>query len=454
MRRANMTSDVASASAPQAAPTVADNGSTLSALQQTAQDVQNLRPVQMLESARNSIVAAVAPKPEALAREVELDEGQSFTDLLSQAGLPQGDAAAATAALAKVYNIRHMQAGQDVTLTFMPAGQQEIFASAVFVPEATKEVTVKRDAQGVFTASVMPIPVVRQRIAARAEIRSSLREAGERAHIPHSILASLIRVYSHEVDFQRDIHPGDRFEVLYDQPMTKYGKPVGEGSIIYAAMQINGKLKPLYRVTFNDGTVDYFDASGRSVKHTLLRTPVPAAHITSGFGMRMHPILGYTKMHKGVDFGAPIGTPIFAAGNGTVEEIGFKGGYGRYIRIRHDGHLGTAYAHMSRFASNLYRGARVNQGQVIGYVGESGRATGPHLHFEVLVNNEQVNPMSVNLPTGRTLEGKLLAQFKDGEGRIQQEFSSLIAKQAADAQPVAVPAAANAPEDIKADSRG
>lgn len=404
--------------------------------QQASQDVQSLRPMQMLENARDSLVAAVAPKPETSTREVELDDGQSFADLLSQAGMTSTDANAATAALAKVYDLRHMKSGQDVTLTFLRAGQQETLASAVFVPEATKEITIKRDASGVFTASAAQIPVIRQRVAARADIHSSLREAAERTGIPRGILASLIREYSHEIDFQRDIHPGDRFEVLYDQPMTKYGKPVGEGSIIYAAMQIHGKTKPLYRVTFSDGTVDYFDGQGHSVKRTLLRTPVPAAHITSGFGMRLHPILGYTKMHKGVDFGAPIGTPIFAAGTGTVEEIGFKGGYGRYIRIRHDGRLGTAYAHMSRFAANLYRGAHVNQGQVIGYVGESGRATGPHLHFEVLVNNKQVNPMSVNLPVGRTLEGKLLAQFKEGEGRIQQEFATLIAKQAA-AQPAA-----------------
>jgi murein DD-endopeptidase MepM/ murein hydrolase activator NlpD len=160
----------------------------------------------------------------------------------------------------------------------------------------------------------------------------------------------------------------------------------------------------------------------------LLRTPVAAAHITSGFGMRMHPLLGYTKMHKGVDFGASIGTPIFAAGNGTIDVIGFENGYGRYIKIRHNGNLATAYAHMSRFAANMYQGAHVNQGQVIGYVGMSGRATGPHLHFEVHVNGQQVNPMSVNLPTGRSLDGKLLADFRAGQAKVRQEFMTMLAK--------------------------
>jgi murein DD-endopeptidase MepM/ murein hydrolase activator NlpD len=157
-----------------------------------------------------------------------------------------------------------------------------------------------------------------------------------------------------------------------------------------------------------------------------LRTPVAAARITSGYGMRIHPLLGYSKMHKGVDFGAPMGAPIFAAGSGVVEDIGFKNGYGRFILIRHNGSLETAYAHMSRFNAKLYRGARVDQGEVIGYVGMSGRATGPHLHFEVRVNGDQVNPMSVNLPSGRVLDGKTLMVFKQGQTRIHQEYATLM----------------------------
>jgi hypothetical protein len=161
--------------------------------------------------------------------------------------------------------------------------------------------------------------------------------------------------------------------------------------------------------------------------------------MTSGFGMRMHPLLGYSKMHKGVDFGAPPGTPILAAGSGVVEEVGFKGAYGRYVRLRHNGKTETAYAHMSRFARNLYAGARVNQGDVIGFVGASGRATGPHLHFEVLLNGDQVNPTNISLPMGRVLEGPALNQFRQGEKRIRQEFVRILGKTAATAaaQPAA-----------------
>ena len=392
-------------------------------IQQAISQTTASAPVQAIAQAGHSFVAAVSPKPENLTREVELDDGQTFAELLSDAGVPDADAISAMNALSKVYDLRRMRAGQDIILSFSRVGQTETLTSARFLPETTKEFTVSRMADNSFSAEQKAVPVVRQRLAASGEIRSSLYEAGDRAGVPHAIMASLMHVYAHDIDFQRDIQPGDRFEVLYDQPMTPQGKAVGEGTIVYASLHINDKDHPVYRVTFNDNTSDYFDETGHSVRRALLRTPVAAAHITSGFGMRMHPLLGYSKMHKGIDFGAPIGTPIFAAGTGTVEEIGFKNGYGRYIRIRHTGQMGTAYAHMSRFSGSLYRGAHVNQGQVIGYVGMTGRATGPHLHYEVLLNGRQMNPMSMKMPTGRVLEGKLLTAFKQGKAKIDQEFA-------------------------------
>lgn len=400
------------------------------ALQQALQDVAQSPAVQGLSAVQSNVSSVLRPtlaaKLERATREVELDEGQTFADMLQDSDVSDADAAAAMNALSKIYDLRKLQAGQAFTLSFLRNDNQDIFTGATFQPEATREMVVARAADGSFAAEVKMIPVERHRLAARGEINSSLYEAGDRANVPHAIMAALIRIYSHDVDFQRDIHPGDSFEVLYDQPMTAQGKAVGEGSIIYAAIHVGDKIKPIYRVIFSDNSTDYFDDRGQSIRRALLRTPVAAAHITSGFGMRVHPLLGYSKMHKGIDFGAPIGTPIFAAGGGTIEDIGFKNGYGRYIRIRHNGTINTAYAHMSRFGANMYRGAHVNQGEVIGYVGMSGRATVPHLHFEVIVNNQQVNPMSINLPSGRNLEGKLLADFRKGEGQIKQQFDSLI----------------------------
>lgn len=384
-------------------------------------------PVQGIVAARTAVQKAIAPAPQDLQREVELDEGQTFAGMLRDAGVPQADATAAMNALDKAHNLRLMKAGQIVSLNFIQTPRGEVLQSATFLPEATKEIVVRRESADAakFVADVRAIPLLKHRFVANAQIRSSLYEAGDRAGVPNAVMASLIRLYSHEIDFQRDIHPGDTFQVMYDQSLTRQGKIAGEGTIVYANMIVGGKEKILYRVTFSDNSYDYFDERGTSSRRSLLRTPVAVAHVTSGFGMRMHPILGYSKMHKGIDFGAPTGTPIFAAGSGVIDEIGFKNGYGRYIRIQHNGKYETAYAHMSRFNDSIRRGSKVVQGQVIGYVGMSGRATGPHLHYEVHVNGEQVNPMSVNLPVGRTLEGKLLTAFKQGQGKIRAEFDNL-----------------------------
>ena len=407
--------------------------------QQTAmQQAQGVMQSTGLAAAGASIQAAISAAPTHSTREAELDEGQTFAEMLTDQGVSEGEALAATVALSKVYDMRKLRAGQDFTLSFDNTASKEVMTGAVFQPEDTKEISLARTAQGTFAGHINLIPVTRHRIAASSEIHSTLYEAGERAGISHALMASFIRIYSHSVDFQREVHPGDKFEILYDQSITAKGKPVGDSTIVYAMLNVDGKPHALYRVTFNDGTADYFDEKGQSVRRALLRTPVAAARITSGYGMRIHPLLGYSKMHKGIDFGAPTGAPIFAAGSGTIEEIGFKGSYGRYIRIRHNGTLSTAYAHMSRFAASLYRGARVSQGEVIGYVGMTGRATGPHLHFEVLNNGQQVNPTSMNaMPTGRTLDGKMLAIFRDGQNRIRQEFNALLST-----QPRMIPAAA------------
>ncbi|MBO6838055.1 MAG: M23 family metallopeptidase, partial [Alphaproteobacteria bacterium] len=175
----------------------------------------------------------------------------------------------------------------------------------------------------------------------------------------------------------------------------------------------------------DDGRIDYYDAKGQSVRRALLRTPVEGARISSGFGKRKHPILGYTKMHKGLDFAAPSGTPIYAAGDGVVEAAGWNGGYGRYIRIRHNGTYSTAYAHLSRIDSRIKPGARVDQRQIIGYVGTSGRSTGPHLHYEVHVNGRQTNPLGVKLPTGKTLAGAELARFERVRAEIEQQYAAI-----------------------------
>lgn len=399
-------------------------------------DFVDSAPVQAVADAAGEVAAgmqemaaAVAPKPESFTRIAELGEGRTFSRMLVDAGIPAEMATSASDAMESVYDHRKLKAGEEFTLGITRLGDEETLNSVTFQPEVTKELTITRLADGSYKAQLKNTPLERQRVAARGEVRGSLYAAGEREGVPRNIMAALIRAYAHEVDFQRDIKQGDGFEVLYDQPTAKDGTPVGQGVIIYAALVLNGKTKPLYRVTFGDGAVDYFDDRGQSVKRSLLRTPVEGARMTSGFGMRRHPILGFSKMHKGTDFGAPIGTPIYAAGSGVVEEAQFSGSYGKFVLIRHNGRVETAYAHMSRIA--VEDGARVKQGDVIGYVGMTGRSTGPHLHYEVRVDRQPVNPLSMSMPVGRILEGKVLAQFKSGQDKIQKEFSTLLSKAAA-----------------------
>lgn len=251
----------------------------------------------------------------------------------------------------------------------------------------------------------------------------SLYGSAAKMGIPQSVVAQAIKIYSQNIDFQRDIRQGDKLEVMYDSYETEDGYVAKTGDVIYAKLTLNGREIPLYRYKDSSGRLDYYSPEGRSIRRTLMKTPIDGARMSSGYGMRRHPVLGYTKMHKGVDFAAPIGTPIFASGDGVIEKAGRFSSYGNYIRIRHNGQLSTAYAHLSRI--KVSPGARVRQGDVIGLVGNTGRSTGPHLHYEILVNGRHVNPNSVNLPVGENLQGKELKRFKQEVRGVEQQFAEL-----------------------------
>jgi murein DD-endopeptidase MepM/ murein hydrolase activator NlpD len=241
----------------------------------------------------------------------------------------------------------------------------------------------------------------------------SLYETALRNNVPNSVIVDLVRIYSYDVDFQRKAQPGDSFDVLYADEENGEGR----NEVRYASLTIGGETKKYYHFqTADDGVYDYYDETGKSAKKFLVRKPVADGMVTSGFGWRTHPVLHISELHTGVDWAAPFATPIFAAGNGEIEEIGLKGGYGKYVRIRHSNGYETAYGHMTAFARGLDVGSRVRQGQVIGFVGSSGLSTGTHVHYEILINDRFVNPMTVKLPRGRVLDGPTLATFdKDRE---------------------------------------
>jgi murein DD-endopeptidase MepM/ murein hydrolase activator NlpD len=252
--------------------------------------------------------------------------------------------------------------------------------------------------------------------------------------VPNSVIEELIRVYSYDVDFQRKTKPGDSFEVLFT------GDEEGgdaKADVMFASLTVGGEARKFYRfITQDDGIADYYDETGKSAKKFLVRKPVPTAIMRSGFGSRRDPIFGYTKMHTGIDWAAPMGTPIYASGNGSIEKAGWESGYGKYIRIKHMNGYETAYGHMTAFARGMEPGSRVRQGQVIGYIGSTGLSTGPHLHYEIIINGRQVDPMRLKLPRGRVLEGAMLASFEQERDRLDRLVSRAGSRLAQTIQPL------------------
>jgi len=361
-------------------------------------------------------------------RVMEVKRGDTLLDLLMRAGVNRAEAHGAIAAMRTVYNPRELKIGQEITLALTTAPEkpnETLLVAATFAARPDRDITLNRRDDGGFDADQIDRPLTRRLIRAAGEVRSSLFEAGSQAGVPGMIMVELIRGFSYDVDFQRDIQKGDRFEVVFERFVDQDGRFGRDGVVLYGALTLSGKTMRIYRFQADRDEADYYNEKGESIRKALLRTPIDGARITSGFGNRMHPILGYTAMHRGVDFGAPSGTPIQAAGDGAVEIAGWNGAYGNYVRIRHNSEYATAYAHLSRIAERLKPGARVRQGQVIGYVGSTGRSTGPHLHYEVLRRNAQINPAAIQIPTGRKLEGYALAQFRIHKAETELRVAGL-----------------------------
>ncbi len=355
--------------------------------------------------------------------------GDTLAGMLLKAGVSNADARVAMEALETVFNSRNIRSGQEIALLFEPAVGPEAGADRFYglelAPDLMREITVTRDSSGGFRAREEKRILLPAMAGATGEINSSLYVAGVKAGLPHAVLASMIKSFSWDVDFQRDIRPGDSFEVMYEHFLDDRGTLVKSGKIVFASLTLSGKRLHVYLHETPDGRQEYFDDQGRSVQKALLRTPIDGARLSSGFGRRKHPILGYTKMHRGADFAAPRGTPIYAAGNGTLEYAGRNGAYGNYVRIRHNGSYATAYAHMRRIAKGMRRGTRVTQGQIIGYVGTTGRSTGPHLHYEILRGGRRTNPLKVKMPSGRKLKGNELKYFLTAKILIDRQFAAI-----------------------------
>ncbi|MGE3873622.1 MAG: M23 family metallopeptidase [Parvibaculaceae bacterium] len=379
-------------------------------------------------NAENITTISKTPPPEPVDETIRLAKGRTLVDEIVSRGVARDAAQALVASIEPIFPTRQFKEGAEFELTLEQ--QQDFYGRYVifpvrlaFRPGPTENVLVEADEDGHFSARIdgekegtASRYASYDHFRTRARVGSSLYATAKDNKVPDYITAELTRVFAYDVDFQRQVKASDTFEVFYGNPLT--GSSKKRKVLHYAQLTLGGKTKTYYRFTTADGSTDYYDENGRSATRSLLKTPVSGFKLTSGYGMRRHPLLGYNKMHTGVDFGAPYGTPIRAAGNAKVEIAGRFGAYGIAVKLQHNGKYETLYGHMSRLADGIRPGASVRQGQVIGYVGATGRATGPHLHYEVRVNNRPMNPMRVKASGGRQLAGKDFKSFQDLKVRI------------------------------------
>ena len=342
--------------------------------------------------------------------EIKVSKGDNFAKILKKGGLKGRDIDLVILNGEDYYDFSKLYIGDTVRI-FSDYGSEGLkLFNLIYKYSDTKELIISYQDDS-FIYEIKEIPLISEKIFVSGEIKTSLYKAMKDQGLSEIVINEIIRIYSFDVDFQRDIYEGDKFEMIFTKKTDKDGETVQIEDPKYLMLSSRGT--PLFYYLYDtDEFSEYFDEKGKGMTKSLMKTPINGARLSSSYGMRKHPISGYNKMHKGVDFAAPSGTPIFAAGNGVIEYAGRNGGYGKYIRIRHDSTYKTAYAHLKSYKKGMSSGVRVKQGDVIGYVGSTGKSTGPHLHYEIIVNSVQINPASLKLPSGRKLNEQQLNEFK------------------------------------------
>jgi murein DD-endopeptidase MepM/ murein hydrolase activator NlpD len=405
--------DTVSITSPAVEPAMADLATASEAGNDDAGSLSMADDLGLAQPTLPQVSAAAGLEANVEAEHVVVKRGDTLLQILIRSGINRAEAHLVVGTLSTVYDPRQLRVGQAMEVEVEHAGDRLAaprLAALSLNLDFGNDLRVERDANGEFAARTVDRELVETVHAAHAVIDGTLYKTARRQDVPDEALVNLANIFSWDVDFQRDVHPGDSFELVYQQVESPDGEVRG-GEVLFASLRLRGRNLHAYRYEHADGSHGYYDANGRSLRKWLMRTPIDGARLSSGFGPRRHPILGYNRMHRGVDFAAPTGTPIYAAGDGVLVMAGRNGGYGNYIEIRHNSEFSTAYAHLSRFAKGIERGNRVRQGQVIGYVGSTGRSTGPHLHYEVKQNGKQINPMSIKPQTAVRLAGAELERF-------------------------------------------
>ncbi len=371
-------------------------------------------------------------------KRVSILRNETLSGVLDRIGAPRDEANGAVSAAGELIDLRGMRPGDDVTAWLDTDAEGAVRLMGLSLrQEAETQVLISRSLDGKWTSHELKAKLSPGVSYIAGDVDQSIYQTATGLGAGDQQVVDYADIFGYDIDFQREVRTGDRFGILYESFEDERGQQVKTGNVLMAAMDGAALSKAFYRYTpSDDGVVDYFDETGQSAKKFLMKTPINGARLSSSFGNRKHPVLGYTKLHKGTDFAAPPGTPIYAAGNGKIVTYGPNGSYGNFAKIEHANGYTTGYAHMSRFAKGLSRGSFVKQGQVIGYVGTTGRSTGPHLHYEVYINNKPVNAMTLKLPTGRKLAGTQLDAFLAEKARIDGlRDAELVQQQMASAKP-------------------
>ena len=340
----------------------------------------------------------------------EISEGETFDNLLKNYLIKTKDINDIKKKLSKKINLNKLNTNQKIYFTLDQSKKQ--INEFIFQVSNTEKIYLSRNIEtNEFDQKQLITKLKKDIIYKENIILQSLYKSAEDQKIPPNIIIDFARVYGFQVDFQRDIKKRDRFQILFEIFTDDKNKIQETGNILFANLNLNGENNPLYYFD-KEGSEGHYDKNGKSVKKALMKTPINGARLSSPFGMRKHPIDGFNKMHRGTDFAAPMGTPIMASGDGIIKKAGWCGGGGNCIMIKHNSTYQTVYAHMSKFASGIRSGVRVKQGQTIGYVGSTGKSTGPHLHYEVIVNGKKINSQKLKLPSGKILKGEDRKQFE------------------------------------------
>jgi len=366
-------------------------------------------------------------KPRYISIEYKVKEGDTYEYIINNLDIPKTERKLFLKSIAQKKNIKILKLNQKISFKIDKKNNTKIINFSVEI-DKKKKIFFERINDEKFISKIIEKDLKKSIAYKEGNITTSLYSSALKLGIKPNTIVEFARLYGFQVDFQRDIWKNDSFQIIYEEFKNEKGNVVEVGEIIYANLNIQKTDLQLYKFEYENNKTDYFDENGKSMRKTLMKTPINGARLSSSFGKRKHPILGFTKLHTGTDFAAPKGTPIMASGAGIVTRAKWCGGGGNCVKIKHNSSYQTVYAHMSKFGRGIKKGVRVRQGQIIGYVGSTGLSTGPHLHYEVIENGRKINSQKLKLPSGKILKGNLRKKFEVNKIKIDVLKSELISK--------------------------